>query len=130
MTKLHLGSLDEVLLLCPSLTALRLSADYITTAAFTTLPSTTSHPLQILDLECSPQATADVQIPPSIIYDAVESGKLAGLRSVRVSARLAWTATAGRRQDIEDLVEAMADLDIEEPWDGGEVGCWASLMDV
>lgn len=130
MTKLHLGALDEVLHICPSLTILRISADYITTGAFTSLSANTSHPLQILDLECSPQATADVQIPPAVIYEAVESGRLASLRSVRVSARLAWTATAGRRQDIEDLVEAMADLDAEEPWIGGEVGCWASLMDV
>lgn len=130
MTKLHLGALDEVLTLCPSLLALRISADYITIAAFTSLSSYTSHPLQILDLECSPQATADVQIPPAVIYEAVESGTLEGLRSVRVSARLAWTATERRRQDVEDLVEAMADLDVEEPWSGGEVGCWASLMDV
>lgn len=130
MTKLHLGALDEVLTFCASLLALRISADYITTAAFTSLPSSSSHPLQILDLECSPQATADVGIPPAVIYEAVESGKLEGLRSVRVSARLAWTATAGRRQDVEDLVEAMADLDVEKPWSGGEVGCWAGLMDV
>lgn len=129
MTKLPIGALDNIFSLCPSLIALRISADYISNELFITLPSSTSHPLQILDLECSPQATAEVGISPSVVYEAVESGKLSSLRSVRVSARLAWVATEGRRQDIEDLVEAMSDLEMESP-KGVEVGVWASLVDL
>ncbi|RAL61842.1 hypothetical protein DID88_002905 [Monilinia fructigena] len=51
MNRMGVGALDYVLLMCPSLTAFRISADFITDALFENIPK--DHPLRILDLDCS-----------------------------------------------------------------------------
>ncbi|KAK2629735.1 hypothetical protein QTJ16_000555 [Diplocarpon rosae] len=119
----HLGTatLDPLLLLCPNLIVLRISADFISPSFFTVpniLSSATpshSHPLRILDLECSPDPTADVDIQPNSVYEAVESGLLPDLRSVRVSARLAWGASEKSRGDAADLLEVLEEGEMERP---------------
>lgn len=113
MPKLQVGVLDHILLLCPNLVALRVSADYISSTLFQSIEN--GHPLQVLDLDCSGTAGADVEVAPSAVYDAVEEGRLPDLRSVRASARLAWAATATLRQDVADLVEILEEGEMERP---------------
>lgn len=107
------SSLDTLLLSCPSLLALRISADFISPSLFTSIPL--RHPLRILDLECSPDPTADVDIQANAVYDAVEGGFLGDLRSVRVSARLAWGASERTRGDAADLLEVLEEGEMERP---------------
>lgn len=126
MSQLYTGSLNSILSVSPCLLALRISADYISNALFPSIPA--NHTLQILDLECSPTANPDVEINPSVIYDAVEEFLLPDLRSVRASARLAWTATATLRQDTSDLEEILEENEMERPL-GIETGVWSNLPD-
>jgi len=126
MAQLFRQSLDSLPQLCPSLLALRVSADYISNEMFPSIPA--NHPLQILDLECSPVANPDVDIDPSAIYDAIEENLLPDLRSVRASARLAWTATETLRQDASDLQEILEENEMERPL-GVETGVWLNLPD-
>lgn len=100
MNRMGVGALDYVLLMCSSLTAFRISADFITDALFENIAA--GHPLRILDLDCSGTAGTEVDITAGAVYDAVEEGRLPFLRSVRVSSRLAWNATQSGRQDIID----------------------------
>lgn len=81
--------------------------------------------MQILDLGCSGTATADVEVAPGAVYDAVEDGRLSDLRSVRVSARLAWTATERLRRDVADLVEILEEGEMERPL-GVMAGVWTT----
>lgn len=146
MNRMGVGALDYVLLMCPSLTAFRISADFITDALFENIAL--DHPLRILDLECSGTAGTDVNITAGAVYDAVEDGRLPSLRSVRVSPRLAWNATERGRQDIIDcksffafdsrvfaeandsdtiiVVETMEDLENETPLGIEPIGVWFS----
>jgi hypothetical protein len=126
MPQLYAGALDSIPSICPSLTAFRISADYISNTLFTLVPP--SHPLQILDLDCSPTAEADVEISASAIYDAVEEGRLPDLRSVRASARLAWAATETTRLDASDLLEILQEGEFERPL-GVPVGVWWAFPD-
>ena len=126
MSQLYVGALDLVPCICPFLTAFRVSADYISNQLFALVPP--NYPLRILDLDCSPQAGADVEITASVIYDAVEEGRLTDLRSVRASARLAWAATKGTRLDATDLLEILEEGEIENPL-GIPVGVWWNMPD-
>jgi hypothetical protein len=126
MAQLYTSSLDSIPSICSSLLALRISADYISNAMFPSVPA--NHSLRILDLECSPTAGAEVEISPSAIYDAVEECLLPDLRSVRASARLAWTATEILRQDVSDLLEILEENEMERPL-GVETGVWWNLPD-
>lgn len=123
MPQLQVGVLDHVLLLCPNLVALRISADYISSAMFYSIEN--GHPLQILDLDCSGTATADVEVAPAAVYDAVEEGRLPDLRSVRVSARLAWAATERLIHDVADLAEILEEGEMERPL-GVVAGVWTT----
>lgn len=84
--------------------------------------------MRILDIECSPQAGAGIEISPCAVYDAVENDKLPDLRSVRASARLAWIASTSSRLDVEDLVQVLEDAEMERPL-GIEAEVWASIPD-
>lgn len=128
MQQFWVGVLDPVLYLCPSLTALRISADFISDNMFSPFHIRSPHSLRILDIECSPTAGADVGIRASAIYDAVEEGRLPDLRSVRVSARLAWGATEGTRTDASDLGEVLEEGEMERPL-GIVTGVWYSMPD-
>ncbi|KAF8859928.1 hypothetical protein BDZ45DRAFT_339289 [Acephala macrosclerotiorum] len=128
MPHLFQGSLDSLFLDLPSLTALRISADYISDALFSAESIPQDHPLRILDLECSPTAGADVEISATAIYDAVERGQLSNLRSVRVSMRLAWAATEGTRLDASDLLEIIEENEMERPL-GVLTGVWWNMPD-
>ena len=122
MSKLFSSSLDQVLLFCPSLIALRISADYISHLLFETIPH--PHPLRILDLDCSPTADSDVDLDPDVVFfAAVEEGKLPDLRSVRVNARLAWTASKSVRRDAADLGDILEAAERERPL-GVVAGVW------
>ena len=59
------------------------------------------------------------------VYDAVEEGRLPYLRSVRVSARLAWAATEGLKRDVADLVEILEEGEMEMPL-GVAAGVWTT----
>jgi hypothetical protein len=113
MPKLQVGALDHILLLCEKLVVLRISADYISNALFESIAM--GHPLRVLHLDCSAQAGADVDIDANVLCEAVDDGRLADLRSVGVSARLAWDATASTRRRVGDLVEALEDGEMERP---------------
>ena len=126
MNQLYQSALDTILQTCPKLLALRISADYISNLLFCEIPP--NHPLQILDLECSTTAGAEIELSPNKIYDAVEECLLPDLRSVRASARLAWTATKTKRQDCADLLELLEENDMERPL-GVEVGVWWNIPD-
>jgi hypothetical protein len=128
MQQLWVGALDSVLNECPSLTALRISADFVSDKMFSALYVQSPHPLRILDIECSPTARADVGVSASAIYDAVEDGRLPDLRSVRVSARLAWGATEGTRTDASDLGEILEEAEMERPL-GIVTGVWWNMPD-
>jgi hypothetical protein len=125
MAQLYQGSLNTLLEACPHLTALRISADYITDSLFILHPATN---LQILDLDCSPTASSDISISPAAVYEAVEEGRMPDLRSVRVSARLAWSATEGLRADVRDLEEVLGDREMEDP-KGVGTGVWSVVGD-
>lgn len=121
MTKLFPSALDHILLLCPSLIAFRVSADYISHSFFESIPQ--SHPLRILELDCSSTAGVEVGIDPDTIFDAVEEGRLPDLRSVRVHARLAWTATERIKRDAQDLGDILEAAERERPL-GVVAGVW------
>jgi len=128
MPQLFQGALDSILLDLPSLTALRISADYISNAFFSAESIPQNHPLRILDLECSPTAGADIGISASSVYDAVERGQLTDLRSVRVSMRLAWAATEETRLDASDLLEIIEENEMENPLNV-LTGVWWNMPD-
>jgi hypothetical protein len=121
MPKLFPSCLDQVLGICHSLIALRISADYISHRLFETIPQ--SHPLRILDLDCSPTADANVELDPDVVFFAVEEGQLPDLRSVRVNARLAWTASKTVRRDAADLGDILEAAERERPL-GVVAGVW------
>lgn len=121
MSRLSAGCLDFIFTLCPSLIAFRVSADYITNEMFRVIP--TGHGLRILDLDCSGTAGADVEISANSIAAAIDEGRLPDLRSIRVSNRLAWTATKTLKKNTAELVEIMDDNDDQNPL-GIEVGIW------
>lgn len=123
MSQLYPGSLDPLLAACPSLIALRVSADYITNTLFAPSSFVAPHPLQILDLDCSPTASPEISIAPAVVYEAVEDARLPDLRSVRVSVRLAWGATEGLKGDVRDLEEVLGDREMEDP-KGLLTGVW------
>lgn len=62
------------------------------------------------------------------MYDAVEEGRMPDLRSVRVSARLAWNATQELRADVRDLEEVLGDRDMEDA-KGLKTGVWSVVGD-
>lgn len=123
MNKLPMGALDETLSLCPKLTALRISADFISDRLFDEEHMPAEHPLRILDLDCSITAESDVGISPDSIWISIDSGRLPKLRSVRVSALLAWGATATLKRSVSDLTELLEEREQLDPI-GVEPGVW------
>jgi hypothetical protein len=121
MTKLLPSCLNQVLIFCPSLIALRISADYISHSLFKLIPP--SHPLQILDLDCSPTAGANVELDPDVVFVAMEEERLPDLRSVRVNVRLAWTASKTVSRDAADLGDILEAAERERPL-GVVAGVW------
>lgn len=69
-----------------------------------------------------------MEISASAIYDAIEEGRMPDLRSVRVSARLAWGATERTRLDAADLEEILEEAEMERP-SGVATGVWWSMPD-
>jgi len=123
MNQLQLGVLDHILMWCPNLLALRVSADYISDLLFDPENIPQSSKLRILDLDCSDAAGAEVGISPDCIWVAIDNGYLPDLRSIRVSARLAWQATQTLRSSVSDLVELLEDQEERAPL-GIEPGVW------
>lgn len=126
MNRLWAGAVDSVLSWCPHLTALRISADYVS-EAFLEKPNVfEDHPLQILDIDCSPSAGPDVCINPDVVWSAIDDGLLPWLRSVRVNARMAWNATQELRENMTDLSDLMIALEKERP-SGIKAGVWVVI---
>ena len=121
MPRLGRAILDDILLICPSLIALHISADYISRVLFESIPQ--SHPLQILDLDCSSSPAGYVDLDPDVVFLAVEEGKLPDLRSVRVDTRLGWTASKTVRRDAADLGDILEAAERERPL-GVVAGVW------
>jgi hypothetical protein len=82
------------------------------------------HPLQILDLDCSESAGSEIGINPDSIWVAIDNGCLPDLRSVRVSARLAWQATHSLRSSVSDLVDLLEEQEKATPL-GVKPGVWS-----
>lgn len=127
MAGLHIGALDDILVWCPKLVALRLSADYITDLVFQLDRDLPPHPLRILDLDCSDSANMEVALSPDAIWIAIDSGYLSDLRSIRVSARLAWDATETLRRSVTDLVDQLVQMEKDFPL-GVEPGVWSTFQ--
>jgi hypothetical protein len=123
MNMLQQGVLDHTLMWCPNLSALRVSADFITDSFFDSENIPAGHPLRILDLDCSISAGAEVGVAPDSIWVAIDSGQLSNLRSIRVSSALAWQATKTLRTNVLDLVELLEEREAKEP-SGIEPGVW------
>jgi hypothetical protein len=123
MPQLPPSVLDQTLTWCPNLLALRISADYISDMFFDPHNIPTGHPLRILDLDCSEAAGADVGINPDSIWVAIDNGCLPNLRSVRVSARLAWQATHSLCSSVCDLIDLLEEQEKTTPL-GVEPGVW------
>lgn len=111
MPQISEGMLDNLLKLCPKLISLRVSVDYISAKIFRQIPI--NHTLQILELGCS--HTAESDITPNDIFDAVDQFLLPDLRYLRVSSRLVWDSTPELRSDVEDLSELLDTLECENP---------------
>jgi hypothetical protein len=126
MNRLPIGALDNTLLHCPNLYALRISADYISDSFFDPQIIPQNHPLKIIDLDCSDLASAEVGISPDAVWVAIDNGNLYSLRSIRVSARLAWQATQDLRRSVGDLMELMEELERVSPV-GVEPGVWSIM---
>lgn len=124
LNRLHAGALDPVLFWCPFLVALRVSADYVTDAMFEAANIPQNHPLQILELDCSPSAGAEVGIMPDAVWLAIDTGLLPNLRSVRVNARLAWQATELLRTSVSDLADLLEEQEKTSPT-GVKPGVWS-----
>ncbi|KAF4624504.1 hypothetical protein G7Y89_g13666 [Cudoniella acicularis] len=122
MSQLAQGSLDVVLEHCPSLIALRVSADYLTHDAFDS-GSSNGHPLQILDLECSPTFSTEMAPNAWSLCDLVDKDILPDLRIIRVSSRLRWGATDRSKEKVEDLEELLEENEAIKPL-GLLTGVW------
>jgi hypothetical protein len=126
LSKLPAGALDNVLEWCPNLLALRVSADYVSDVLFEPSHIPKGHPLRILELDCSPSAGAEVGIMPDSIWLAIDTGCLPDLRSIRVNARLAWTATEVLRTSVSDLVDLLEEQEKTNPI-GVKPGVWSTV---
>jgi hypothetical protein len=126
MPQIPWSVLDQTLTWCPNLLALRISADYISDTFFEPQNIPMGHPLRILDLDCSESAGADVGILPDSIWVAIDNGCLPNLRSVRVSARLAWLATHSLRSSVSDLVTLLEEQEKTTPL-GVKPGVWSII---
>ncbi len=126
MLQLPWSVLDQTLTWCPNLIALRISADYISDMLFDPENIPLGHPLRILDLDCSESTGEDVGINPDSIWVAIDNGCLPSLRSVRVSARLAWQATHTLRSSVSDLVDLLEEQEKITPL-GVEPGVWSTF---
>jgi len=124
MTQLYQGALDHILSWCPNLLALRISTDFITDLFFYPENIAPNCKLRILDLDCSESASADVGISPDTIWLAIDEGRLPDLRSIRVSARLAWEATRNLKSSVFDLVELLQNQEEKVPL-GIQPGVWS-----
>jgi hypothetical protein len=124
LNRLPGGALDGILQWCPNLVALRVSADYVTDALFDVANVPKGHPLRILDLDCSPSAGVEVGVSPDAVWLAIDTDLLPDLRSVRISTRLAWNATATLRASVNDLVELLEEKENEKPL-GVNAGVWS-----
>ena len=123
MSQLFWGALDKSLMWCPNLHALRVSADYISDVFFESESIPNGHPLRILDLDCSDFADVKIGINPDAIWVAIDNGCLPDLRSIRVSARLAWQATHSLRSSVSDLLDLLQDQEKVKPI-GIKPGIW------
>ncbi|RKF59477.1 F-box protein [Golovinomyces cichoracearum] len=124
MTQLLRGMLDNVLELCPNLTSLRVSVDYVSAKLFTRIPP--EHPLRLLELGCSQAPESD--ITPNLIFDAIDQDFLPDLRCVRVSKKLEWETTPHLRTDVKDLSDFLDALEAENPLHEPS-GVWFGLSD-
>ncbi|RFU27174.1 hypothetical protein B7463_g9161, partial [Scytalidium lignicola] len=113
MNNLHVGDLDYIFTICPSLFMFKISADYISENMFDAIPE--GHGLCCLELDCSSTADDDVDIRPTKIYEAVEQGRLPDLRRVKASVRLAWTATESSKERLRDLANLIEKREEEDP---------------
>lgn len=111
MPRLYLGELDGILRLCPALLSLRISVDFISENFFKMIP--VNHALQALELECSHSAETD--ITPNTIFDAIDRSLFPDLRRLKISPRLAWDSTSQMRSDIQDLSDILEAMEIEKP---------------
>ncbi len=102
-----------MLLWCPNLLKLRISVDFITETMLTDVDRPYCHPLQVLDLDCSP--TDEIGFEPDSLWLAIDENVLPNLRSVRVTHRLAWTATERLRTSVSDIKELMLENEKENP---------------
>jgi len=126
MNRLPVGSLDSTLTWCPNLYALRLSADYITDLLCHPDNVPKGHPLRILEFDCSSLVGAEAELTPDAIWIAIDAGNLPYLRSIRVHARLAWTATEELRTEVMELTDLMEEQE-NQIYTGIKPGVWVTV---
>ncbi|RKF61144.1 F-box protein [Erysiphe neolycopersici] len=124
MPQIFEGMLDNILKLCPKLISARISIDFFSAKLFKQIPI--NHTLRSLELGCSHSAESD--ITPNDIFDAIDQSLLPDLRYIRVSKRLAWDSTPELRSDVEDLSELLDTLEYEHPLHKPS-GVWLDLPD-
>ena len=119
MPCLGTSALDNILELCPSLTHLLVSADYISTHFF---ERRMKHPLRQLDLDSSGQPGVGLKVGPNDVFIAVAEGWMPRLRVVRVSRLLKWVER--QKEDVDDLAELLEAVAGEAGEDVERVGVW------
>jgi len=123
--------LDKVLIWCPNLIALRISADFISNLFYSTIWYGIQHPLRILDIDVSesPNDPDVMNLSLGNLCKTLEVGALLDLRSVRVSERLEWQKGPSRwdgseeTRSLSDLVDLLEEQDNNKPL-GIMTGVW------
>jgi hypothetical protein len=123
MPCMRFNAMDNVLNLCPNLTYLLISVDYITGHFFDDACSSRGHPLRRLDLDSSGNPGVEHKLSPNDVFIAIAEDRLPCLRVVGVSEHLKWVQR--ERDDVDDLIEMLEAKSAEAGEKAGtKVGLW------
>lgn len=114
MPPLHHNALDSVLRLCPKLSSLSVSVDYISRHIFEVLNlpadevtrEPTSHPLKYLYLDSSGMLGQTHKIEADDISLAILEDKIPDLHTVTVVHKMGWNPNKEEIQELAEILEA------------------------